>query len=257
MFNRPSFTVKRKAKRYKRWLEKVYVYPYPYEIAGRNYYLVDYVKLNQPIGSGIFSDTEEVTLDAQKAHRFLYQFYRLSEKIRDEGKMRANVNFDFFKVPLGKMDENPNPKWNEAYAFINDLLNYQLIYKKAYVDFWDHIKERNEKGLPLTEAELDLAIDTAAKLTTIQYHVVKELSRNTDLLNEWKKTMEEADLWKELKSDMKAFYTQLMQNEEVMKEEAKKVKSDNYDQALKKNRIEMTSYMKKEQRLDEEILRYP
>ncbi|MDG5789860.1 hypothetical protein QA612_20600 [Evansella sp. AB-P1] len=257
MFNRTSFIVKRKAKRYKQWLEKVLVYPYPFEISGRSYFLVDYIKLKQATASGVFSDSEEVVQDAKKAHKYLYQFYRLYEKIRDEGQARAQVNFDFFRVPLAKMDENPNPKWDGAYTFIKNLLSYQLTFRKTYDDFWKHIRERKDENLPLTEEQLELAIYTAAKLDTIQLHVVYELSKRTHVLKEWKKEMEQTGLWKDLKREQQVFYTQLMENEEFLKEEAKKVKSDNFDQALKINHKTMANYMLKEQKSDQEILRYP
>ncbi|MFA9557951.1 hypothetical protein ACERII_11645 [Evansella sp. AB-rgal1] len=258
MLRSPSFLVKRKARRYKRWLEKISVYPYPYVIAGLHYYLVDYVKLHKPIGSAIIStDGEEVEKDAKRAHQKLYQFYRLSEKIQEEGKLRAQVNLDLFRAPLAKMDEQPSPKWEEAYAFIKNFLGYQLTYRKTYEDFWQHIQKRSEDNLPITDEELKLAIYTAAKLQTTQEFILKGLADNAGVLKEWKKNMQEADLWKELKRDQQVFFTELMQNEEFMKNEAKKIKSDNYEQALKMYKQDMESYMKKEQKLDEEILRYP
>ncbi|MBU9713064.1 hypothetical protein [Evansella tamaricis] len=257
MFNRSTLHIKKKAKKYKSWIEKVSIYPYPYEISGRNYYLVDYIRLNQPVASAVISDVEEVFHDAKKAHKYLYQFYRLSEKILEEGRMRAHVNLDFFRVPLAKMDDHPNPHWGDGYKFIKKLLGYQLTLRKTYEDFWDHIKDRKEKNLPLAEAELELAIYTAAKLETIQFHVVFELSRNMDVLLQWKEKMEETSLWKDLKREQQVFYTQLMQNDEFLKNEAKKVKSENLDEALKINKKSMKYYMLKEQKSDEEILRFP
>lgn len=259
MFNRTSFIVKHKAKRYKQWLEKVKVYPYPVEISGRNYYLIDYVKLKQPVASSIVSDEEEVLQDAMKAHQRLYLFYRILEKIRDEGRMRANVNFDFFRVPMAKMDDHQDTSynWDKPYAFIKRLLGYQLNYRKTYDDFWAHVEEKKEKNKPLTDESIELAIYTAAKLETIQYHVVLELSQNIDLLQNWRKQMEEAELWKQLKREQQVFYIQLMENGEVMKEEAKNVKHAEFEQALKINQKQMAAFMKKEQKADESILRYP
>ncbi|MBU9721492.1 MULTISPECIES: hypothetical protein [Bacillaceae] len=256
MINRSMFTVKRKARRYKKWLEKITIYPYPYEVSGRNYYLIDYVKLNQTIGGAIMSDQEEHHQDVKKAHRNLYLFYRLHEKIL-EGKVRASVKLEFFRIPLKRMDETPDPKWKAPYKVINRLLDLQLLYRKTYDDFWEHISEIKEKKLPLKDEELELAINTAAKLETIQYHVVCELANNMDVLKQWKQLMQEKKMWDEMKKEQQVFYTQLMQNEEFMMEEAKKAKSDNFDKAFKLNKEAMTIYMSKEQKSDYEVLRYP
>ncbi|ADU31034.1 hypothetical protein [Evansella cellulosilytica] len=256
MFNR-SFSVKRKAKKYRYWLEKVSVYPYPFEVSGRNYYLVDYIKMHRPVGTAVFSDEEEVVSDAKKAHRQLFLFYRLYEKIRDEGKMRAQVNLDFFRVPIAKMDEHQNKKWGEGYSFIKKLLGYQLTYKKAYEDFWANMRKIKDESSSLKEDDLELAINTAATLATVQLHVVHELVRNMDVLKNWKKAMDSAGIWTQLKREQQVFYIELMKKNELMEEEAKKIKSENFDRALKLNKEEMANYMKKEQKSDEGVLRYP
>lgn len=249
--------VRKNANRFKRPLEKVYIYPYPFEISGMKYFLVDYLQLRQVKGTAVVSTELKHENDARKAFRYLYQFYRLSEKIQSEGKVRANVHLTFFRTPLQVMDEYPNEKWHEGYSFIKELLAYQLTYRKTYDDFWNHLQQLEKDKMPLTEKELDLAIYTAAKLEAIERHIVYIIYKNVYALRDWIKGMEEAGLWDEFKNDIKAFYMQLTQNENVMRQEARKIKHENIDIAIKIMQKEMKHYMSFKRRRDEEVLRYP
>lgn len=257
VFDFTPFKVRRKASRYKRLLEKLYIYPYPFEMSGENYFLVDYLKFRQVKGTAVISSELDRPEEAQKAFRYLYQFYRLSEKIQEEGKVRANVPLKFFQNPLQLMDENPNAKWEDAYAFIKDLLAYQLTYRKTYDDFWSYIEDLETNKKALSETELDLAIYTAAKLEALQQHMVYKISKNVIVIRKWMQTLKDEGLWDELKNDVKAFYTQLTQNEETMKAEARKIKHEDFDIALKMMRTEMKHYMAREGKRNEEVLRYP
>ncbi|UCZ53406.1 hypothetical protein LGQ02_00940 [Bacillus shivajii] len=257
MFNRLLSQVKKKAKRHKFWMEKVTVYPYSYEINGRRYFLVDFLKMRQPTGTAIFSDKEEVALDAKKAHQRLYQFYRLMEKIQEESRMRAAVDLDFFRTPLKLMDKKSSDKLHDGYELIKSLLSYQLTYKKTYENFWAHLQELKGKRRALTEEDWVFTVETAAKLETLQEQMTKVLAENIERIRTWKGAMKEEGHWDKMTSAEQVFYLQLLETEEVIKEQAKSMKNFDYDRSLKENVAKLKLYKKKEQKEDERVLRNP
>ncbi|AOM84298.1 hypothetical protein [Salisediminibacterium beveridgei] len=256
-WNTPERIVKRKARRYKRPFEKMYLYPQPVDIHGRNYYLMDYVRLKRPVGTAVFSDEEEAPNDVLKAHKTLFTFYRLVEKIREENRMKAKVDLAFFRVPLKKMDEAPHDRLSEGYALIDRLLTFQLKFRKVFEDFSAHYNILQEENRSLTEKDLTFAVESAADLEATQKVMLHELANGADVFREWRRAMEELGLWSKLNTNQQVFYQSFIENEASMKEEAKKTKNSSYDQLLKKYTQEYKHYQREEQQNDFDALRYP
>lgn len=257
MFDLTKLKVRRKARQHKFWLEKVSIYPYPYEVNGVQYFLVDYLKMRHPTGTAVFSNQDEVIQDAKRAHQRLYHIYRLMEKIQEESRMRAGVDLDFFRTPLKLMDKYPDEGLKDGYELIELLLSAQLTYRKTYEQFWVQMKQKKEKRQPLTEADWELTIETAAKLETLQNQMTKDIFDHIGRIRQWKEAMKEKGLWEKMTSAVQVFYLQLLENEDLMKEQVEKLKNYSYERALNENRTQMKIYMKKEQIEDEKVLRYP
>lgn len=256
-WNTPERQVKRKARRYKRPFEKMYLYPLPVDIHGRHYYLMDYVRLKRQIASAVFSDEEEAPNDVKSAHKYLFTFYRLVEKIREENRMKAKVDLAFFRVPLKKMDEAPDDSLTEGYNLIDRLLTFQLKFRKVFEDFSAHYNSLQENGRALTEEDLAFAVESAADLEATQKVMLHELANGADVFREWRRAMDEKGLWVKLNTNQQVFYQSFIENEESMKEEAKKTKNMTYEQLLKKYRQEYKHFQREEQQHDFDALRYP
>lgn len=260
MFNRKKLTVRRKARRTKQWFEKVHVYPFPVEEGGREYFLIDYIKARQVTGNAVISNEQEISRDAFRAHQKLFLFYSLSSKIKEEGRMRAGINTDFFRVPIKLMGDSPAPALKEGYETIETVLALQLKYRNTYNDFQKHLGKIEEEKRPLAEEDLQEAVKTAAMLDVIQFEIIRTLSENSALIEDWIEQMKDAGLWDELNKSQQVFYIQLLKNEELMKEESRRmtvVKHDNPDKMLQLNIDKMKSYKRKEQIEDEKALRQP
>lgn len=256
-WNTPERIVKRKARRYKRPFEKLYLYPQPVDIHGRNYYLINYIRFRRNVGSAVFSDEEEAPNDVLKAHKLLFTFYGLVEKIREENRMKAKVDLAYFRVPLKKMDEKTHESLEEGYALIDRLLTFQLKFRKLFEDFSAHYNAIQEKDRPLTEEDVEIAVAAAADLEATQKVMLHELADGTEVFREWRQAMETQGLWSELNTNQQVFYKSFIENGEAMKEEAKKTKQKTYEQLLKKYTQEYKHYQQEEQKSDYEALRYP
>ncbi|ADH97905.1 hypothetical protein [Salisediminibacterium selenitireducens] len=256
-WNDPRRVVKRKGRRYKRPFEKMYLYPLPVDIHGRDYYLMDYVRMRRPVASAVFSDEEEAPNDVKRAHKFLYTFYRLVEHIQEDNQMKAKVDLAFFRVPLKKMDEAPHESLDEGYAYIDRLLTFQLKFRKIYEDFSGHYTAVQEKDRALTEEDLEIAVEAASDLDATQKVMLHELADGTGVLRTWRSAMEEQGLWTALTTNQQVFFQAFMENEAAMQEEAKKTKHLTYEQLLKKNRQDFRQFRRQDQLNDFDVLRYP
>ncbi|PTL37575.1 hypothetical protein C6Y45_15845 [Alkalicoccus saliphilus] len=260
MFNRKKLTVKRKARRTRQWFEKVHVYPFPAEEGGEEYFLVDYIKARQVTGYAVISPGQEISKDALKAHQKLFLFYSLTSKIKEDGRMRAGINLDFFQAPLKLMGKEPAPALTEGYQTIETVLALQLKYRTAYENFQKHLAELESAKRPLTAADVQEAVETAAMLDVLQYEIIRTLSEKSALLDNWVEQMKTEKLWERLNKSQQVFYIQLLKNEELMKEESRRmtvVKNDNPDKMLQLNTDKMKTYKRKEQIEQEKALRQP
>ncbi|QKS70526.1 hypothetical protein FLK61_27635 [Paenalkalicoccus suaedae] len=259
MFDRKIRAVKKKARRYKRSFEKIDVFPRPWIEHDKSYYLVDYVRLRKPIGSALFSDEEEVVVEAKAAYKGLYLFNRLAEKIQQDGHMRAQIDVTYFRAPLKMIDKHPHEDLAEGRALIESLLAYQLKYRETYRTFFASLKERAEAKKPISEKDIEEAVHTAALLDVLQYVMIKEIADNTKKIERFIEQMKKHELWESITKGQRVFYTQLIENETIMKEELSNmqiVKHENHEKMLKLNKEKLQYYKQKECKHAEKALRY-
>lgn len=250
--------IHKKAKAYKKFGEKIAIYPYPFEIDGENYYFVDYILMRKPMGSAVISIGEENDKKAREAYHHLYSFYGYSGILENEALARLQVDLNYLREPLEKMDAHSQVNWGKGYEFIRFMLDYQLLFKSIYHEFVEHINSHQIKqDHPLTKVEIDLAHETAAKLEAIKYHVMLELSENIDELKKWKKEMQKSGLWDKLKRHTENFYNQLIRSEDVTKEEAKKAKSKDFEKAVELTKAKLERQLKNKLREDMATIRFP
>ncbi|NJP38537.1 hypothetical protein [Alkalicoccus luteus] len=255
-----NWLLKRKARRYKQTFEKVHLYPYPVRVAETDYYYIEYLRSKQPVGYAVFSRHEENTLDAAAAHKQLYPFYHAAGFIKEEARMRAGIQLDLFRKPLAVMEETDQPDLQPGYRLINHLLKVQLKYKQVYDEFQQVLAELEDSGRPIEPDDIEKAVQTAAELEVLQFDMVDSLSRETKTLREWIAIMNRLDLWEKLKRANQVFYQQLVQNESVMRDEAKKmqvVKHDRREKMIQQNADKLRSRMKRSFQDEEKELRYP
>lgn len=255
-----NLSLKRQARKYKHMLEKTHVYPYPALIKENSYYLIDYTKAKRITGNAVISLNGEIAEDAREAHRLLFPFYELAAKIKDEGRMRAGINIDFFKKPLEVMEEKWDDSLKPGYDLINRTLTMQLKYRKTYDEFQSLLQELEDQRRPVTNEDLIRAEESAAMLDVLQYQIVHSLGAGTKILKEWIEAMRAKGIWETLTKAQQVFYQQMLKNEELMLEESKNmpvVKNDNFDKMLKLNIEKMKYYKRKEQKEDEKTLRHP
>lgn len=255
-----KFALKKQARKHKQFFEKIQVFPYPAHVNKRKYYLINYIKSKTITGSAVVSPEEESSHEAKEAHRLLFPFYKLLEKINTEGRMRAGINIDFFRRPLELMIENWNSSMQPGYNLIDKILELQLKYRKSYDNFQTLLTELESEERTLTKEDLQKAEETAAMLDVLQYQIVHTLGAGTKTLRNWINVMKEADLWEKLTKAQQVFYQQMLQNEELMLQESRNmpvVKHENFDKMLKLNQDRLKGYKRKEQQEEEAALRYP
>ncbi|SDN75851.1 hypothetical protein [Alkalicoccus daliensis] len=255
-----QMSLKRQGRKHKQFFEKMQLYPYPVQINGQTYFLINYLKAKATTGSAVISLDQESADEAKKAHRLLFPFYVLHEKINTEGRMRAGINIDFFRSPLELMDANKNASLKPGYDLIDSILELQLKYRKTYDNFQSLLKELESEERSLTDKDLQTAAESAAMLDVLQYQIVHTLGAGTKTLRNWIEAMKQADLWEKLTKAQQVFYQQMLQNEELMLKESKNmpvVKHENFDKMLKLNLDKMKSYKRKEQQEEEAALRHP
>lgn len=255
-----KFSIKRQARKYKYMLEKTHVYPYPAAVNNSKYYLIDYTKAKKVTGNAVITLDQEIAADAREAHRLLFPFYELTAKMRDEGRMRAGINIDFFRKPLELMDEHWQESLRPGYNLIQQTLTMQLTYRKTYDEFQSLLQELEDQRRSITSEDVTIAEESAAMLDVLQYQIVHSLGAGTSTLKNWIAEMKTHDLWEKLTKAQQVFYQQMLKNEELMLEESKNmpvVRHDNFDKMLKLNKEKMKSFKRKEQKEDEAALRHP
>ncbi|SER85728.1 hypothetical protein [Salipaludibacillus aurantiacus] len=256
------YTVRKRARKFKKLFEKISVNTLPWEINGTFYFLISYLKFSNLQGMAVLSDNkkEEAESDARKAHKPLFQFYRLMNHIHVTGKVRVSINDDFFTAPLALSEQVYSEALEEGHALIQSLYDKQTYFKNLYADFFAKLAELQKKGQPLTEEELELAIHTSASLEVLHYEIMRETAENTDCLNQWVKAMKEEELWDKLKQNHRVFYFQLLQNEENMRHELENlpvVKHKNPEKMLKLTKDKYRNFKDDIRKQELKDLRYP
>ncbi|MFC4735008.1 hypothetical protein ACFO4L_00290 [Bacillus daqingensis] len=255
-----NWLVKRKARRHKQTFEKIHLYPYPVRVAETDYYYIEYLRSKQPVGYAVISRHEENTLDAAAAHKQLHSFYHLAGFIKEEARMRAGIQLDLFRKPLGVMEEADRNDLQPGYRLINHLLKIQLKYKQVYDQFQNVLAELEDSGRPIEAEDIEAAIQSAAELEVLQFDMIDSLSRQTDTLRDWIALMNRHNLWDKLNRANQVFYQQLVQNESVMRDEAKKmqvVKHERREKMIQQNADKLRSRMKRSFQEEEKERRYP
>lgn len=256
-WHNPMFSVKRKARRYKSGFEKVHVYSYPYEVKGRCYYLVDYIRMGRITGNAVFSDEQDNSEDALSALDKLVYFYRLSERVQDEGTMRAKIDLKLFQKPLAVMEEEWDERLRPGYELLDRLLRYQLKYRKTYDETMASLHELRESESALSKQDVSVLEQGATELEAVQFEMLLDLTKEAAEIEAWIDQMKSLGLWEELNSAQQVFYRQLLENEGVMKEEIKDIADERGDKLRASRLKNLRQELADQQKEAKSILRFP
>ncbi|SES26437.1 hypothetical protein [Salisediminibacterium halotolerans] len=253
----PRFTVKRKAKRHKSRFEKVHVYSYPYEVKGRHYYLADYLRMGRTAGHAVFSDEQDNAEDALSALNQLIYFYRLSERVQDEGTMRAKIDLKLLQHPIEVMEKQWDDRLRPGYELLDRLLRYQLKYRKIYDEMMVSLRELREAYPALGERDLSVLEEGAAELEALQLEMLHNLTAEADKIKTWIESMKALGLWEELNTPQQVFYRQLLENQAAVKDEIQGVKDESAVQLRRSQLKKLKKELEGQKKEARNILRYP
>lgn len=254
------YKVRKRAKKYKNWFEKISVNPFPWMIQDRLYFLVTYIKSSEIKGVAILSDIDENPQHAKQAHHPLFLFYRLMNHIHMTGYLRSSIDPLYFKDPLQLSHERASTASLEGHALVQSLYEKQTQFKDVYDRFFTHLSSINRKKQPLLQPEIDLAIETSAMLEILHYEIVSDTAEGFDALKNWVDKMKNEELWDKLNQNQRVFYQQMIQNEESMQEELNSipvVKHKNSDTMLKLTKEKYAKYKDDKRKEEVKTLRYP
>ncbi|CAM3836315.1 hypothetical protein [Alkalicoccus chagannorensis] len=254
------FKLRWKAKKYRIFVERIRIMPYPVTFEQQSYYLVHYQRWKNVTGRAVFSKEPEHEADARRAFDILYHFYSLMDKIQEDGRMRAGIQLDLFKKPMKKMEEHWHEDLADGHEFLETVLALQLKYRENYDEFQQLLEEMSRGSQSITADIVRRTEKTAAMQDVIQDEIMKKLGAESDRIRSWMKAMKTHGLWEKLTKSEQVFYQQLLHNEALMKEERKKmdvVRHGNYDKMIQLNLDRITEYKKQEKKEAAASLRYP
>ncbi|WP_181186107.1 hypothetical protein [Alkalicoccus urumqiensis] len=250
--------LKWRARGARRMIEKVKVYPYPVQVQGTPYYLVEYIKFRQPQGRAVIGDPQTLAADVPRAHEILFHFYALSEKIQTDGRMRAAVQIDFFKKPLDLTEDNPHPDLQAGRKQLSKMLQLQLRYRRAYDRFQETLQQLEQSQEPITKQEMEQAEYTAGELEVLQYDLVRTIADNTEDLGGYIRAAEKHGHWEKLTKSQQVFLRQLIKNESLMKQEYQQMdvsRNGPLEERIDKQADKMRSYKHRDQKEEQKLLR--
>ncbi|PYZ92399.1 hypothetical protein CR194_16350 [Salipaludibacillus keqinensis] len=252
--------VRKKAKKHKKWFEKISVNPFPWEINERFYFLVAYMKSSYIQGEAIISDKDSLTQEAKKAHQPLFLFYRLMNHIHSTGQPRVSIHPSFFQAPLELSATKSAAALEEGQTLIQTLYDKQTEFKDVFEHFFSHLSRLQRQKRPISDEELDLAIHTSASLEIIQYEIMKETAENFEVLSAWIEEMKNQGLWDDMKQNHRVFFLEMARNEEKLRSALLAmpiVKHKNPEKMLKLTKEKYAKYKDEERKKDLNQLRYP
>ncbi|WP_280770160.1 hypothetical protein [Salipaludibacillus daqingensis] len=254
------YKVRKRAKKYRNWFEKISVNPFPWLIHDKNYFLITYTKSSHIQGVAILSDSKENPQHAKQAHQPLFLFYRLMNHIHMTGYMRSNIDLTYFKDPLKLSSEREITASQEGHDLVQTLLDKQSQFKGIYDHFFTHLSSLNKQQQPISQTELELAIETSSMLEILHYEIMSEMFEGFDALKIWFDTMKDEGLWEKLNQNQRVFFQQMIQNESNMEEELNNVpvvKHKNRDKMLKLTKEKYAKFKEDKRKEESKTLRYP
>lgn len=254
------YKVRKRAKKYKNRFEKISVNPFPLVIQGKMYFLVTYTKSSTIQGVAILSDIDGNSQHAKQAHQPLFLFYRLMNHIHMTGYLRSSIDPKYFKDPLQFSHENESTGSLEGHALIQFLYDKQMKFKEIFDHFFTHLSSLNRQKQAISQQEVELAIETSAKLELLNYEIILATAEGFDNLIDWVNTMKDEEIWEKLNQNQRVFYLQMIQNEEGMQKELNStpvVKHKNSDKMLKLTKEKYAKFKDDKRKQEAKTLRYP
>ncbi|PPA68656.1 hypothetical protein [Jeotgalibacillus proteolyticus] len=249
-----------KAKKYKKWREKIDVYPFPWVGSKDVYYNVVYKIKNDVKGVAVISKGEGSQSEFEDAFHHLFYFYGLLENIHASGSERARIAPEFYSEPLELMEKEQEEKLAPGKELISSLYQIQLDFTEAYEGFFDHLSHMREVTKKITTEDVEIARNASTRINLLQYLHIKEAVDHSATLNEWILNMKNLQLWDKLSKDQQIFYTNLAENKASLQASIDGLgipQADTYEEMFKLSQEINLEKNEKEKQKQWNELRYP
>ncbi|MFB1083296.1 hypothetical protein [Jeotgalibacillus sp. JSM ZJ347] len=204
--------VEHKAKKHKKFLEKIEVNRNPVEINNKHYYQVVYTnRQGETKGGAIISPKEEVESEVHDIHFTLSVYNALILSFYDGGIERANVPDKYFTLPLRMMEESPSTELEEGKEKIARLHELHREHKRVFQETLERIRST----FVVTASDLQYVMETAAALDLVHFEMLQIMTRDIPVIKEWVERMKLSGLWKQLDRETQRFYEYMVKDVHV------------------------------------------
>ncbi|MFB1083297.1 hypothetical protein [Jeotgalibacillus sp. JSM ZJ347] len=201
--------VEKKAKKHKKFLEKIEVNRNPVAINGKHYYQVVYINRGEEVkGGAILSPKEEVEAEIREIHYTLTMYNALIVSFYTGGAPRAKVSDSFFARPLRVMEESPSPLLEEGKQKIERLYELHLEHKRVYEETLAKIRST----FVVSEDDLHALMETAAELDQVYFEILLIMTRDIPVIENWIEQMKKNGGWKQLDRETQKFYEYMVKD---------------------------------------------
>ncbi len=209
----------KKAKKYKKWLEKFDVTAFSYEVNGVNYYFAYYIKGKDVTGYAIISDKEERSADIEIAFKKLQSFANLSSNIFGSVRQLASVSpeyfFDIANVVPSNSDDDVLLKGKQIF---NEQGELQSKLVELYKNYETHYGSNVGKSLKVTDEEIEYLLVTLATSDILQYEQSKLLINEYSLLKEFQRKLKQSGFIEKLQINRVTFLKELTSTDPAKKD---------------------------------------
>ncbi|TFD99393.1 hypothetical protein [Jeotgalibacillus sp. R-1-5s-1] len=234
-----------KAKKHKKLFEEVIVNPFAYEVNENLYFQVVYKNRKGKItGSAIMAVTSDSEDEARKANKPLTLYCATVSGLLRGGRQRATQSPEIMNPLIDALSNEPDPEIRLGVEKIIELREWHRRFNKVYGE-----AETNFAGglKTVTEEDLKFLVERTAHLEVIHDEIVRIMSEDIPLFEEWRKNLKKKGLWGRLTEHSKGFIYQLIKDRkkaEQLRAAALRIEGNTYD--------ERVAYVRKRIDLDEE-----
>jgi hypothetical protein len=204
-----------KAKKHKKWFEKVFINPYGYEVNGSKYFLTLYKKNEKTTGYSVITTDRFYSDDALKAFEKLMLYTVFVNNFFSIGEKRALISEDYFLIPARQIDQylqtnEINETLKKGRNILNEYGELQKEFKKyanEYTNYYDNtILSSNE----ISDFDIDKLLIVLSNLNRIQYLQGKKFIESYSELKMLEKEMKETNIFSTFSTDNQKFLTELL-----------------------------------------------
>ncbi|MFL8938841.1 hypothetical protein ACKA06_18815 [Rossellomorea oryzaecorticis] len=206
-----------KAKKHKKWFEKVFINPYGYEVNGSKYFLTLYKRNEKTTGYSVITAEQFHSGDALKAFEKLMLYTVFVNNFFSIGEERARISEDYFLIPAIQIDQylqtnGINEALEKGKKILNEYGKLQKEFKNfanEYTKYYDTtILSSNE----INDYDIDKLLLILSNLNRIQYLQGKRFIESYNELKMLEKEMKKTKIFSTIPTDNQKFLTELLRS---------------------------------------------